>query len=81
MRSRNLLHSSKVSSFVNWAATVGWRELPHYPDKYEVLRLKRADGNGRTLVFFKRIRTDHVTAFGEGHDLVRQWFDERRDDE
>lgn len=75
---RNLLHHTKVDSFANWAETAGWRRLPHHPDKYEVLRLKRADGNGCTLVYFKRLRSDHVTAFNEGLDLIHQYFEEQR---
>ena len=79
--SRNLLHFNKLKDFVSWAYTAGWREVPVLHDRYEVLRLQRQDGNDVTLVFYKRLRTDHVTAYGKGQELVEQWFEERYGDD
>jgi hypothetical protein len=75
--SRNLLHFNKLRDFVAWSYTAGWREVSILPDQYEVLRLQRQDGNDVTLVFHKRLRTDHVTAHGKGQELVEQYFEER----
>jgi hypothetical protein len=74
-RTRNLLHKSRLRDFAEWAKRQGYQEQTNLAD-FQVLRLRPPDGSG-ILVFYAKLTGDHVTAFGDGTDLVRKWIRER----
>lgn len=75
-RDRALLHFNKLDTFVAWATTKGFRVVP-VNGLYETLRLRK--DNAPPLIYYHRdTATEHVTCFGEGLALVKQWIRERR---
>jgi hypothetical protein len=80
-RTRNLLHESKLEDFKRWLLTQGY-ELMHVPDssKYEVMRIKAKSVFAMpSISFYQRTRTEHITTYGLGTQLVVRWLKERDD--
>lgn len=78
VRDRGLLHVSKLQEFATWAEGLGYVVLPNV-GTYEVLRLRPPGGKGLVSFYRKATATQHVTAHGEGLELVRGWFKNRPD--
>jgi len=77
MRHRGLLHPNRVPAFVEWANAHGYDQEEAKGD-YEVLRLRARDRGRRAppMSFYQRTRTDHLTAFDAGLQLVRRFLRE-----
>ena len=80
---RNLLHKTKLDAFEKWAVNNGYKSLmASNPEKnlYECLRLElySPEGNNPHLVFYKRLKGDHISIPKDAVDLVKQFLDETR---
>lgn len=76
-RTRNLLHYNKLSLFRIWCEGQGY-ETSSGAAEYEVMRLTGFQAAViPPIIFYKRLKTDHVTTFGKGTELVERWLKER----
>lgn len=82
-RRRDLLHENKLDDFTTWASSQGYTIEPHINLAYEVLRLRGRPQDGRKppIIFYKRLKTNHITTTRSGTKLVERWFVIRRDRE
>jgi hypothetical protein len=78
MRSRCLLHMSKLPEFKQWLEGKGWIERdPRSP--YEVLRMTRRSKYGnKTLLVHCRNGAEHATTWDVSAIAVRAWLKERK---
>jgi len=77
MRSRHLLHRSKLEEFKQYLIDQGIEVLPNKGD-YEVLRWKGLAGTPMPIVF-DRHGGDHFTTNGEASKYVFRWIKSKRD--
>lgn len=80
-RTRNLLHETKLEDFKRWLLLNGY-ELMRIPEqsKFEVMRIKQKSVYAMpSISFYKRERTEHITTYGLGTQLVVRWLKERND--
>jgi hypothetical protein len=75
MRSRALLHKSKLSEFNEWVISRGWKLYPPKGD-YEVLvaKRKKPDGTTECAKVYDRNRGDHFTVFGPSLRLALEFL-------
>ena len=76
MRSRAMLHFSKVAEFCAWAAERGW-ERSEPKGTYEVFRLVRP-GHPPVSFHARASASEHVTAWGVGLQLVAAFLRAKR---
>lgn len=75
MRSRSLLHLTKLAAFKAFCASRGWREEP-IKGPYEVLRMTRA-GSPTLIVYTRNTATEHCTVHGIALEMTRAFLRER----
>lgn len=77
---RNLLHRNKLKDFKKWVLDGrGYFEKPPSGHEYEVFRFSKytPQGDNPDIVFYQKIRYQHVTLDEDGERLVKQWLRER----
>ena len=75
MRTRDLLHKSKLQDFIQYAESKGYKEEPT-KGEYEVLRLRGSKG---MAIFHERLdRGDHFTTHGLATELVEQYIRDKK---
>jgi hypothetical protein len=73
MRSRALLHRSKLESFVQFVGAHGWVQEPKVGD-YEVFRAWRMDGSKKKwAIVYDRHNGDHLTTHGHALELTKRF--------
>lgn len=76
MRSRCLLHLSKVSDFAAFCRSQGWSDAEAKGD-YEILRMVK-DGDEPVIVHAKAGAKEHATTWGRSAQLFNRWRREKR---
>ena len=75
-RRRDLLHKNQLSAFREWLIADGWTIEPT-KGFYEVLRIRKPNHAAPVLFYLKHEPTEHITTFGLGTSLARQFVNAR----
>jgi hypothetical protein len=74
MVNRNTLHQSHLPEFETWLPLDGWTTEPAKGD-YEVLRARK---NGRLMIIYKRLHSQHLTVDVRFNGVVRAFIKQRK---
>jgi hypothetical protein len=74
MADRCYIHYTKLDEFREWLKSKGWNHVP-VRGEYEELRVWK---KGEIVIFWKRLRSDHLTSSGTGTILSIQFLKEKK---
>lgn len=77
MRSRCTLHKNKTDDFREYLRWRGWVEEPPKGD-FEIIRARHPLGKEPLIIHYRTSGGDHLTAWGIGLTLVKQYLRDKR---